>query len=440
MFFHEKFCNWASQTKLKINKNSHKRAENALIDTLACILSGINERQSKTALKFTKENLEKGNIKIFSDHNKFSLTSASFVSGVRSAAIDYDDYESVGASHPSASIYSALLSISQIKSLTLANIYDGWSVGYELIIRLGQALGYGHYYNGWHSASTLGSIGTAAAVSRVLKLNQDQMANAISIATSFSSGLKLQFGRDTKAFHIGLAAQAGIQAALLAKNGGNANHDIWDTNRGFIDIYGTKFSKKLNSLTSKMNFGEAVIESPNFLKLWPTCSYTHRVIEAGIMLNKKIDIKNIISVKIIFPEPWIRVSRFHIPKNATEARFSLSYCFSVSLLRGYLDFESLDLSKNKKSLNFTKKIELVTYNVPKNFIDNDPKFYDTIEILLKNGKKVVEKIFKIKGGPLNPLTDHEINNKFLMCKGNKNILKKLRDKKNKNKIFSRLIF
>ena len=200
MVFHEKFCEWASQTKLKINKNSHKRAENALIDTLACILSGINEKQSKTALKFTLENSENGNIKIFNDNKKFSLTSASFISGVRSAAIDYDDYESIGASHPSASIYSALLSISQIKSLTLANIYDGWSVGYEIIIRLGQALGYGHYYNGWHSASTLGSIGTAAAVSRVLKLNKDKMANAISIATSFSSGLKLQFGKDAKAF------------------------------------------------------------------------------------------------------------------------------------------------------------------------------------------------------------------------------------------------
>ena len=34
-------------------------------------------------------------------------------------------------------------------------------------------------------------IGTAAAVSKVLKLNADQMANAISIATSFSSGLNI---------------------------------------------------------------------------------------------------------------------------------------------------------------------------------------------------------------------------------------------------------
>ena len=49
MSFHKKFCNWASQKKININKVTYKRAENALIDTLACILSGVKEKQSKVA-------------------------------------------------------------------------------------------------------------------------------------------------------------------------------------------------------------------------------------------------------------------------------------------------------------------------------------------------------------------------------------------------------
>ena len=114
-----------------------------------------------------------------------------------------------------------------MKNISIEETYQGWVVGYELIIRLGQALSYDHYYKGWHSANTIGVLGTAAAVSKVLKLNADQMANAISIATSFSSGLKQQFGTDIKAFHIGFASQAGVQSALLAKNGGTANQDIW---------------------------------------------------------------------------------------------------------------------------------------------------------------------------------------------------------------------
>tara|TARA_A100001011_G_C14212673_1_gene800615 strand:+ start:18 stop:1352 length:1335 start_codon:yes stop_codon:yes gene_type:complete len=439
--FQQIFCKWASKKKLQKNKFAYFKAQNAFIDTLACILSGVKEKQSKIAIKSCLETSNFGNIKLFGGGKKLSITSASFVNGVRSAAIDFDDYESVGASHPSAPIYSALLSISQIKPIKLAEIYDSWIVGYEIIIRLGQSLGYSHYYKGWHSAITLGTIGTAAAVSRALKLNSDQISNAISIATSSSSGLKLQFGEDTKAFHIGLASQAGIQSALLAKYGGTANQNIWDDKRGFIEMYGTKSSKKLNLLIPKIKFGEASVKYPNFMKMWPTCSYTHRIIEAGILLNKKIKSKkDIKSIVIKFPEPWIRVSRFHIPKNTTEARFSLSYCFSVSLLNGYLDFKSLNLHQNKKAWNLTKKIKLITYNVPINYIDNDPKYYDTVHIILKNGDKYEQKVSKIKGGSLNPLSDEEIEQKYLMCGGKVNILNKIKKNKNKNKILNNLLF
>ena len=51
--------------KININKLIYKRAENAFIDTLACILSGIKEKQSKVALKYCLENHNSKNIKIF---------------------------------------------------------------------------------------------------------------------------------------------------------------------------------------------------------------------------------------------------------------------------------------------------------------------------------------------------------------------------------------
>jgi len=291
MSFHKKFCNWASQKKININKVTYKRAENAFIDTLACILSGVKEKQSKVALKYCLENNNSKNIKIFGGGKKLSISAACFLHGVRSASIDFDDYEFVAGSHPSAPIFSALISIAQMKNISIEETYEGWVVGYELIIKLGQALSYDHYYKGWHSANTIGVIGTAAAVSKVLKLNADQMANAISIATSFSSGLKQQFGTDIKAFHIGFASQAGVQSALLAKNGGTANQDIWNIERGFIELYGSKFSKKLNNNFKRSDLGNAIIKFPNFIKFWPVCSYSQRVIQGGLILNKKIFIK-----------------------------------------------------------------------------------------------------------------------------------------------------
>ena len=155
MSFHKKFCNWASQKKININKVTYKRAENAFIDTLACILSGVNEKQSKVALKYCLENSNLGKIKVFGGGKKLSISAASFLHGVRSASIDFDDYEYVAGSHPSAPIFSALISIAQMKNISIEEIYQGWLVGYELIIKLGHALSYDHYYKGWHSAKTI---------------------------------------------------------------------------------------------------------------------------------------------------------------------------------------------------------------------------------------------------------------------------------------------
>ena len=85
MSFHKKFCNWASQKKIKVNKETYKRAENAFIDTLACILSGVKEKQSKVALKYCLENNNLGKIKVFGGGKNLSISAASLLHRVRAA-------------------------------------------------------------------------------------------------------------------------------------------------------------------------------------------------------------------------------------------------------------------------------------------------------------------------------------------------------------------
>ena len=87
-----------------------------------------------------------------------------------------------------------------------------------------------------------------------------------------------------------------------------------------------------------------------------------------------------------------------------------------------------------------KKIKLLTYKVPNNFEDYDPRYPDIITVIMNDGSKLIEKISHIKGGENNPLTDEDIDNKFLMCGGKNNILRKIRDQKNKRKNLNKIIF
>ncbi len=55
-------------------------------------------------------------------------------------------------------------------------------VGHEVIVRLGEALGFGHYLAGRHSKSTLGPIAAAAACAHAMHLPGERIAAAMNMA------------------------------------------------------------------------------------------------------------------------------------------------------------------------------------------------------------------------------------------------------------------
>ena len=81
-----------------------------------------------------------------------------------------------------------------------------------------------------------GAIGAAAAVSRLLNLDAERTAHALSIALTQVSGYVSQFGSGTKALHAGLGARDGLMAALLAKQGLTGQMTALDGPKGFATL------------------------------------------------------------------------------------------------------------------------------------------------------------------------------------------------------------
>ena len=71
--------------------------------------------------------------------------------------------------------------------------------------------------------------------------------NGLGIAASLASGLRQNFGSLTKPFHAGAAAQHGVIAALLAKNGYTSNSASLEGKAGFFHNF-TNGKKNIESL------------------------------------------------------------------------------------------------------------------------------------------------------------------------------------------------
>lgn len=419
MNFSDRLSAWAAQPDLGLEANARREARIAMVDTLACMVLGTHERQSKSAMEAMLFGLEQGSVQPVGGGAKLSLTGAALVNGTRAAALDFDDYELSGNSHASASILGALFALAQKVPLTIDQLCDAWVVGHETSVWIGRALGFGHYQTGWHSTLTLGPIATAAAVARALQLTPVQMSNAMALSVSSSSGLVSQFGYDAKALHPGIAAEAGLRAALLGQANARANRDLWDRDFGFARIYGTPESIGFHEMMKTMELGKAVALYPVVRKLWASCGYTTRAIYGAINLHGRIpSTDDIASIRIRMPEPYYRIVGFGIPTTDNEARFSIRYCVATGLLSGSVtpdDFlpEGFERPEPARLIRLT---ELDLYALSKGHNgDIGPSAPEKVTVTLHNGAVVEEDCLHVPGGASMPMTEVQLMQKVRDC-------------------------
>lgn len=419
--FPQKFTNWACQPLLSQAPTASWAARLSLIDTYACMIAGAGQRQSAVAVRALEDSGDAGGVIPAGGGMGRSLYGAALINGARAHALDFDDYEIPGSTHVSAPIFSALLALAQRFQVSIGEVCDAWVVGYEAIVRVGLALGYGHYEKGWHATATLGPIGVAAACSRLLRHTPERAAHAMALATSSSAGMKAQFGFDAKALHAGLAAEAGLRAAMLAKAGATGNVDIWDAHQGLMNMYGTATSMGFEAVVDTMREGEATLEFPVARKFWPCCSYSHRVIACSRVLAPQIKADETIDRIIIrMPEPFHRVSGFLAPSTSNEARFSAVYCTVTGLLTGQVepaDFtEARFLDPERQRL--CALVELDLYPLP--LVPPDQLMAVTpekVRVKLSSGRWIEHETSATPGGDEQPMTDDDVLAKLISCGG-----------------------
>ena len=80
----------------------------------------------------------------------------------------------------------------------------------------------------------MGAFGATAACAHLLKLDERRLGWSLGIAGSVAAGVRAQRGTFAKSLNAGRAAENGVLAALLAKDGFTASNNIFDDAMGFV--------------------------------------------------------------------------------------------------------------------------------------------------------------------------------------------------------------
>ena len=393
------------------------RAATAVLDTVGVTLAGVSELASLIVRQVVAA--EGGDAcGVFGTTVRASMSGAALANGTAAHALDYDDMCFVSLAHPSAPLVPAVLAAAEAEGLTGRAVLDAYVVGFEIEARLGRLMNPRHYQRGWHCTSTLGTIGCAAAVSRLLGLDAAAAGDALAIAASEASGLKENFGTMVKPLHAGLAARNGVLAALLARGGMTASDLALDGPQGLLhamDSEGPGLADAIADLGARWE----ILDTGITWKLYPSCAGTHPSLDAILDLRRREgftadDVERIdIEVDSIVPTILI----YDRPATGLEGKFSLPFCAAAAVAFGRVGIETFD-APNLTNPEVRALMTRVAMRVDPSLDHGAPPLtHARVHVTLRDGRVLTQEAQGARGYPESPVSDAEFDAKFMACAG-----------------------
>jgi 2-methylcitrate dehydratase PrpD len=176
-----------------------KEATRTLLNWVGCAVGGSQQGAPSHAVAALKPFSGPAQASLFGRKERLDALHAALVNGISSHVLDYDGTHLKTIIHPAGPVASALLAYAEYRPVSGAELMNALVLGCEAECRMGNAVFPEHYAMGWHITGSTGVFGAAAAVGRLLKLDEQHMAWALGLAATQPVGLKVQFGSDPKA-------------------------------------------------------------------------------------------------------------------------------------------------------------------------------------------------------------------------------------------------
>jgi 2-methylcitrate dehydratase PrpD len=196
-------------------------AKDLFVDWMGSALAGKGARPVVALERFAAEmGPEKGPSEIVPSGGSTSPSFAALINGAASHVAEQDDVHNGSVFHPGTVVFSAALGVAQAEGASGRELLVAAIAGYEVGIRVGEFLGRSHYKI-FHTTGTAGTLASAAAVAKLLRLDADAVQHALGSAGTQAAGLWefLRDAADSKQLHTAKAAADGLLATYLARSG-----------------------------------------------------------------------------------------------------------------------------------------------------------------------------------------------------------------------------
>jgi 2-methylcitrate dehydratase PrpD len=412
MFVVEKFAQWAVAYRSQpIAPEVLHHAKRAVIDLYAAMLPGTVVPPATLLEKAFADELGHGSASLVSG-TKAHPRLAALINGSAAHAVEIDDIFKDGIYHPGAPTIPAALAMAEAQGASGADFLRAVIVGYEISTRIGAAMGKAHYKY-WHNTGTIGVFGATAACAELLKLDEKRFAHALATVATFAAALQQAFRMDSmsKPLHAGRAAEAGVTAALAAREGVIGSLDVIEGEAGFGKAMsnGPDWAKALESLGKTFNITRMTFKNHT------CCGHTFAAIDGALALQARMKVaaREIERIRVGSYRAAKEVSHYEAPTTPAEGRFSLKYVVATALTHGSVRLAAFEADRmnDAGTRALMQKIEVAID--PELDAAFPHKRSARVVIETRDGRKEEHLQPNRVGDPEAPLSDTQLEGKYL---------------------------
>ena len=290
-----------------------------------------------------------GAVPVFGMPARLPPRDAAIMNGLLCHGLDFDDTHLGGVIHPTAAVFPAAFAAAMHVGASGEELLIAYIAGVEAATRIASVAGGLFHAAGFHPTGVVNAFAAALAAGRVFGLTERELVHAQGIALATASG-SLEFLEDgawNKRLHPGWAAQAGITAASLARQGFIGATRPYSGRFGFYNAYLAARAEGLDLNRATAGLGTVWELAATSIKPFPACHFTHAAIDAALVLRDGVAAGDIESITALVPEQVIPVvcepqANKQRPANAYDAQFSVPFLVAAAWTRGRLTLAELE--------------------------------------------------------------------------------------------------
>ena len=386
------------------------RVKHLILDTIASALAGRHGNETAQIEALSQQIGGAANSTVIAGPRS-SLVGATLLNGYQITAVTVCDVHRPTLCHVTPEVFPPAWVVAEKTGASGAEFLAAVAAGLETTVRVGLGTNYPEFRRrGWHSPGVTGPFGGAAAVAKLLDLDDFGFGRALGLAGSQSAGTFAAWGTPTIKFHQARGAVSGLLAGLLAAEGFKASEAILTHPDG--GIYNSYSDGGLPELATE-GLGDRWELMDISLRLWPAASSLQTLITGVMALAIEHDLNpaEILSVKVGLSETVYGMHGTLDWETKFTALLSAPYVTGVVLhdRQCWLDqFGPSRIADSHLDAFIRERVQ----------VEIDPSVEGTaavVEISLQDGRVLKDARAFGKGDAQDPLTETEIEDKLQLA-------------------------